>query len=167
MSIGTSENSSVKRRTPRWLWIILIISLALNLLIMGAVGGAWVRYGKWAGPFGSWKGHHLMRGLPEVRREQVSAILEKHRQILRPMRKEVHSAWLDVAGALKERNVDEQKLRNAMAQAQSAEAAARQRLVPMILEVAEVLTLEERRKFVERFQHRRNRYWHRRRDHDH
>lgn len=167
MSIGTSETSATKRRTPRWLWVVMVISLALNLLIIGAVAGAWVRHGKWAGPFGGWKGNYLMRGLPEDRREQVSAILGKHRRTLRPMRQEAHAAWLNVAGVLKEKNLDEQKLRNAIAQAQMAEAAARQRLVPMMLEVAQVLTLEERRKFVEHFQHRRSRHWHRRRDHDH
>ena len=34
-----------KPRTPKWVRVLLALSLALNLLIIGLVGGAMVRFG--------------------------------------------------------------------------------------------------------------------------
>ncbi len=168
MSNVTPDSTAAKRRTPRWIWVLLIGSLALNLLIVGAIGGSWARYHRgWGGPWGGgWHRYGFMRSLPDDRRDRVRVIMKQHRETLRPLRREAHGAWRGVIEVLKADEIDKAKLEQAIASAHEAETAARKRLVPMILEVAAVLTPEERRQFIKRFERRGKRRWWRRRHDD-
>src|SRR5262245_25529917 len=84
-----------KRRVPRWMWLLLIVSLAANLLIVGVLGGSmWAvrRGGYWDAPLFMERMQRFMGGLPADRRAAVRAAFAEYRPQLRPYRQEVRAA---------------------------------------------------------------------------
>ena len=153
------------RRAPRWVWITMIASLALNLLIIGgAIGAAWhFRYThalRGSGP--AHFGKYIMT-LPAERRDQIDQILQAERRLLGPLRREAHRARRAVRRAFVSETFDAARFRELNQRAIESRTKvlrARQELFPKI---AEKLTLEERRKFVEWRAKHRSRRWRRRR----
>ena len=86
-------NASTEKRRWPWGMIVLTVSLALNLLFVGAMAGA-----------GLMRGHHgfhhdgppdfiiqrMLKPLPEEKRKSILAELEKHRKWLEPKFEEIH-----------------------------------------------------------------------------
>jgi uncharacterized membrane protein len=148
--IAASPPLPPKRRTPRWIWALLILSLALNLLIVGVVGGSvWAvrRGGYWDAPLFMERAHRLMRGLPEERRAAVRAIFTEYRPQLEPLRRDVRQARVEI-GRLLERSYTPQELDAALADVFAKETRAREAARPMIASMLNVLRPEERRHFL-------------------
>ena len=83
MSVGAAEaTGAIIHRTPRWMWVLLILSLALNLMILGIVcGSLWaVRHGGlWDAPIALERSQRFMSGLPQERRAEMKAVFFGHK----------------------------------------------------------------------------------------
>lgn len=102
------------RRAPRWVWIVMFVSLAINLLILGGAAGAvWhFRYsralGEGAAP------HHFgafVATLPRAKRERIDAILGAQRDEVRKLRQTVRQARSGVVEAFKTEPFDKERFR--------------------------------------------------------
>jgi uncharacterized membrane protein len=148
--IAAAEPISPKRRTPRWLWTLLFLSLALNLLIVGVVGGSiWAvrRGGFWDAPLFMERTHRFMRGLPEERRALVRYVFAEYKPQLRPYWHDVRQARV-VIGRLVEQGYAPEEFEAALTDMFEKENRARQASRPMIAAMLKLLKPEERRHFL-------------------
>jgi uncharacterized membrane protein len=150
MTTDAALSVSPKRRVARWLWALLILSLALNLLVIGVVGGSlWAvrRGGYWDAPLFMERAHRLMRGLSDERRTAVRAIFAQYRPQLQPSRGALRQARVEL-GRLLARDHSPQELDAALADMLAKEARARDAARPMIAAVLNALKPEERLHFL-------------------
>src|SRR4249919_2303304 len=90
------------RRVPRWLLVALVVSLALNLVIVGSVAGAIWRFRtppQWASAVTP----NLLgyaSTLPAPRRKQLWDATAEERRHIRPFRREVRAAREETVKAL-------------------------------------------------------------------
>jgi uncharacterized membrane protein len=163
-----SPPQAEKARGSRGLKYALIASLALNLLIVGAVAGTMFygfkhpapRFGQGAREdFGL---YGLTHRLPEDRRKELRKQLRQDRKDFRPLVDEIATARREAADKLAAEPFDKAALEAAIANVASKEQALRQAAVNVFLGHAERLTPDERktlaewwRKRSERFQQRR------------
>jgi len=147
-----SQAGSPRRRG--WGRIALIVSLALNLLFIGAAGGSmWARWaGYWGGPGGHnpFAGaiHDLMRALPPERREAAREVLRRHRGEIWTARGEMRKARRDAARAMRQDPFDEAAFRAALAEMGKADVKLRESVGEIAVDLGKTLTLEERRELL-------------------
>ena len=82
------------RRTPRWMLVALLASLAVNLIVVGSVAGAMWRFRK-APPWASAVTPNLLgyaSTLPAERRKRLWEDTTEERRHIRPFRREVRTA---------------------------------------------------------------------------
>ncbi|KAB2851300.1 MAG: periplasmic heavy metal sensor [Hyphomicrobiaceae bacterium] len=136
---------------PRWVKITLILSLAVNLLLVGSIIGHRLatRHGPFASVFRSVDdATRFARKLPAERRQALRAIFEKHREEFRPLVTAVQEARKGVEATLSAEPFDKDKFIAALAALQEAESKARASRRPMAAEMAAILTPEERKRFM-------------------
>mgnify|MGYP000943656995 CR=1 FL=1 len=131
----------------------LIASLALNLLIIGAVAGTMYGFRKHHPRFAE-RGEDfgmmgLTRVLPEERRKEVRKLLRADRANLRPLMEEVRTARREAADKLGADPFDRAGLEAAIANVAEKERAVRSAAVATFLGHAEKLTAEERTKLAD------------------
>lgn len=150
----TSENAVASKgsgcRRLRW---ALIISLALNALIIGAVGGAllFARHGHGWG----WHGHKAFglhgfaRTLPQDRRDVVRTAISDGWTKLKPLRKEVRSARKAARTTLTDTPFEEAKLNAALDAVVAADAKYQRSKMAIFADTAAMLTDAERQELYE------------------
>src|SRR5262245_39678085 len=92
---ATGASGPVRTRTPRWVWVVLVISLALNFLVIGAGARALLR-----APFFMERSGSYMRyaeQLPPERRERVQAAASAVRAEIGESRQELRRARREAA----------------------------------------------------------------------
>ena len=151
----TSPSPSVTTSaTPRWMRVLLVLSLALNLLVAGIVlGDALTDGGAGRGPRPAEMAlDPIARALdPEDRR----AILQELRgdPDLRPLGEEERGAALaGIAAAVRAEPFDSGRLREALAVRSDRIAAAQRAVQEALLSRIATMTPEERAAFVERLE---------------
>src|SRR6185503_12488215 len=152
---GTPRPESI-RRVPRWLLAALLVSLALNLLIVGSVAGAMWRFRK-PPPWASAVTPNLLgyaSTLPAPRRKQLWDTTAEERQHIRPFRREVRTAREETVKALIAEPFEKQRFLAAQARQSDAESRARQAVQDLYVKIAEGLTPDERRAFPGWREHR-------------
>ncbi len=162
--LSEQSSESAKPRSRKWLWVILIISLALNFLTVGAIGGtmwAW-HHGAWGHGPGFRHGWAFMRELPRERRREIRSVIRKYRGTFRPQRKHMRDLGHEVLKTLKAEPFDEQRFAGALEAFYKARAEAHAARHPMIKELARILTPEERELFAKTFRHRLRGFGHHR-----
>jgi uncharacterized membrane protein len=150
MTTDILSTPAPRRRTPRWIWLLLIVSLALNLLVIGIVGGSlWAvrRGGFWDAPLFLERSHRFMRGLSAERRAEVRSIFARHKPELQPLWREVRQARVTM-GRLVERGYTPEEFDVAMSDLFQKEARAREAARPMIAAMLGALRPKERRHFL-------------------
>ncbi len=153
-------------RAPRWVWIALIASLALNLLAVGAIGGALYagrHGGYWGGHRYASNGREFMRNLPAERREELKKLFREHRESLRPYWRQVRSARKEAAAVLREEPFDKTKFEAALDKFYQSELTAREASRPMIVDLAGKLNAGERKILLRTMRHNFLRFGHRHR----
>jgi uncharacterized membrane protein len=136
---------------PRWAKVALIVSLGLNLLLVGSIIGHRLatRYGPFASVFrAADDAARLARKLPAERRQALRAVFDKHREGFRPFIEAVREARKGVEAASAADPFDKEKFIAALTVLQDAEAKAREARRPMAADMAAVLTPEERKRFL-------------------
>ena len=163
----TSDNAVASKgsgcRRLRW---ALIISLALNALIIGAVGGAllFARHGHGWGWYGH-KGfglHGFARTLPQDRRDVISTAINDGWTKLKPLRKEVRSARKAARKTLTDEPFEEAKLNAALDAVVAADADYQRTKMAIFANTAAKLTDAERKELYEWLERHGKRYRQRR-----
>ena len=139
---------------PRRWSKLLIISLAINLLVVGAVAGAWGT-GKWKRPMDLSNGKVLgepglggfVRSLPKERRDVLRKTLDPLRQSSRDQRPIVMRARQDVATALGQTPIEPAQVEHAMENLMVAETAMRKIAIATLVSALNAMTDPERQRF--------------------
>ena len=160
MALGASTMDSV--RTPRWMLVLLVSSLALNLLVLGMVGTLMWRT-RIPPPWAHTVTPNLLgyaSTLPPERRQELWELSAKERQHVRPFRREVRAARDETVKALSAESFDRQRFLAAHARQMEVETRAREAVRDLYATIAQALTPEERHGFeqwrAERKRIRRN-----------
>jgi uncharacterized membrane protein len=151
MTDRASEAASTVQRAPRWMKLALVSSLALNLLILGTVGGSiWAfRHAPSIAARGS--GPHLLgftRTMSGERRFEIWKATRHEVRALRPLRKDVRKARAQAREALVAQPFDKDKFAAAQAHVLEAEVNARREAQKLFVSIAAALTPEERAAFA-------------------
>jgi len=150
-------------RWPRWKSVLLVASLALNLLIFGLVAAAGIKHG-W-GPPPSVQQATLLRfarTLPAERKKEIRAIVRPELRAARPLWRELRQARADARSTMTAEPFDLAKYRQAHDRLLDIETKLRKALHPVYEVVATHLTPEERREYA-KWQARAERPWHKHR----
>lgn len=155
MSVGAINGAGpVARRTPRWMWMLLIVSLALNLMVLGVVcGSMWLvrQGGLWDAPIALERSQRFMQGLPQERRGEIKSIFFGHKPAMVPFWREVRQARLAIGTLIKRGNYTEAELNASMETLFQKEMAARQAAKPMVSDMMAQLKPNERLHFLSVF----------------
>lgn len=163
-----SESSAAAgpmRRTPRWLLAILVVSLLLNGLIVGAFAARrWAFEGHTPWPGSSVNAHLVGYAvtLPGERRRQIWRATEALRAEMRPTRKAMHDARDRARQALVADPFDPQRFAAAQRELFDAEQTTRLATLKLIESIAQQLTPQERAAFADwenKDRHRRRTFW--------
>ena len=159
MTAAPPAEISSGRQAPRWMWIALILSLALNLLIVGMAATAMLHFRKGAGG-------NFIQSLSDDRRAVLKPLLAAQRKAVRPLRRKSREARRQAREVLSAEPFDREKLAAAYQAASDARIALDKARGEWLIKLAEAMTTEERREFLEwRGGHeRQRRRWRRRSD---
>ncbi len=153
------------RRTPRWLLAILVVSLLLNGLIVGAFAARrWALEGHTPWPGSSVNAHLVGYAvtLPGERRREIWRSTEALRAEMRPTRKAMQEARERAREALVATPFDPQRFATAQKELFDAEQTTRLATLKLIQSIAEQLTPQERAAFADwetKDRHRRRSFW--------
>lgn len=144
----------------RWLQALLVMSLAVNLLIAGAVfGGAWVAHHR--PPHGG-LGHPMMlpagpmagpvtrfvAGLPPERRAQLHDVITGHQGAAAEFNKSLAGLRREAADTMLGVPFDRTKLEPLLKRLYEAESSAKVATIPASVTIVQSLTDAERAEFV-------------------
>jgi uncharacterized membrane protein len=158
----------VKVRAPRWMWIALVLSLAVNLFVAGAAARALWHFrdahgGPHPGPDGL---SRYLRSLPADRRDEIASLIEAERAKSRALRRMAREKRRQAARAFEAEPFDAARLEAAAREASEARIALLRQREMLLSTLATKLTAEERRAYISsrRARHDRWRRWHHRRE---
>ncbi|VAW11021.1 hypothetical protein MNBD_ALPHA09-1033 [hydrothermal vent metagenome] len=146
-------------RTRRWVKVVLVVSVAFNLVVLGAIGGHFLKMGRgdrfMAG--GDWaQSLNLIRTLPRERRRMIFDEFQSQREDLRRDRRAISDARSRVGEAL--RSGQPETYRRAFEDLANAEAKALRRFRILMADVASRLTEKERARLARHLQRMRGRH---------
>jgi uncharacterized membrane protein len=145
-----TEGAAPPRRS-RLLVGALVASLAVNLLVLGAVASAAWRFRSPAAAnlqFGPANIMSYLSDLPPDRRAALWSQTVEPRRTMGPLRRAVRAARREMANALKAEPFDQSKFQDAQTRLIEAERQQRVTAAKLFSEVAAKLTPDERRSFV-------------------
>jgi uncharacterized membrane protein len=150
MTGAVQPGAPVKSR--RWLWVILVASLALNALLIGVVlRGVWIARANIAMTGGSIERAlpSFVASLPAERREALGRThLTDISAELRPLRRELRRARVEANRLFLADPFDKAGFVAAQERLLAAEAKLRRAVFDVLPEVGERLTVEERRAYL-------------------
>jgi uncharacterized membrane protein len=165
MSGTAHEQTAPSLRVPRWMWIVLVASLAFNLLGIGLVAGSWwqVRYAR-ATPGGPLPGRiaDFAETLPVERRAGIQDAMNAARAAIKPLRQQARQARREALKAFTSEPFDKDKFAAAHARASAASLEVRQAYLRLLTEIGASLSADERQQFLRWRAHHspRRRWWH-------
>jgi uncharacterized membrane protein len=148
-----------------WLLAVLVVSLLLNGLVLGAVASRW--QAMHAGPpvLGSSSNAQIFGfavTLPKERRREIWKSVEPDRNAMRPLREAVHAARDEARKTLLTEPFDAERYAAAQKRLFEAEQQMRLRAVDVVQAIAKQLTPQERAAFArweEEDRSRRRAFW--------
>jgi uncharacterized membrane protein len=148
-----------------WLLAVLVVSLLLNGLVLGAVASRWKALH--AGPpvLGSSSNAQIFGfavTLPQDRRREIWKSVETDRDAMRPLREAVHAARDEARKALLAEPFDADRYATAQKRLFDAEQQMRRRAIDVVQAIAKQLTPNERAAFArweEDDRSRRRAFW--------
>lgn len=156
MTIETPGIAPAAARAPRWLVVVLSLSLAVNVFVVGWIGAAiWRFHGlpppPDAGP-SNLMGYSV--SLERDRRKEIFESTKAIRRQLRPIRHEVRQARNELAAVIAADPFDEAKFEAAQARLIEKENEARDLTRQLYSQIVKDLTPEERRAYGKWREHR-------------
>jgi len=130
----TSQDQKIVRKSPRWVKILLVLSLAVNMLIIGTVAGSFFfgpghrftgmsSYNNITRPAALHvAGRMLVWKLPRARRQAVFALVRKHREAIAPLFDKLDAKRMELAKILASETTDSQKFKTVFDEITNIEA---------------------------------------------
>jgi uncharacterized membrane protein len=159
------RETSMVRRAPKWLLAVLVVSLLLNGLIVGAVASRWHRGPPGPPALGSSSNSQLYGfavTLPSERWQDVQKAVEGDRAAVRELRQTVHAIRDEARKILVTEPFDAQSYAATQKRLFDAEQTMRLRAIDMVTAVAQQLTPAERAAYArweEEDRSRRRAFW--------
>jgi len=142
---ATGPTTSASPRRWRWVWIALVASLAVNLLLVGLIGGAsWYRARHGWHPPSDGNIVRFVRRLPDERREAIRAAAREDLEALRGLRSQVRQLRRDVNAVLAVEPFDRARFEAALEAVTAAEMRLRRASNEIYAATAQMLTPQER-----------------------
>jgi len=123
-----------------WLYLLLVVSLAINLLITGAVSARWF-LGRQPEPPMAWS----VRDLPLATRQQLQPVFEEAITTLVPLRRALRERERELGVVLQGKDIDPAALEAALASMRKTSEAYQREMHRLALQVLPTLTPKERR----------------------
>lgn len=154
----TDQSSApARRRCPRWLWILLVVSVSLNLVAVGMIGGRYLRKMDRDPELGRWQAR-IVRMLPEERQAMGREIMLGRKAELGEIRNSLMASNRQVWAALRADPFEPAAFQAAL-DARRAAMAQRFGLLHMqMVEITEKLTASERAEIAEKMEERSKRW---------
>ncbi|MEO0620378.1 MAG: periplasmic heavy metal sensor [Pseudomonadota bacterium] len=150
-----TDETRPRWRMPRWGWVLVFSSLALNLLVVGSIIGM-----RFAGPGGGWHaggGHEgrggmrrVLRSLPRDQREEVRALLRSHRETVRPLRRGLREETRKLRPLLRGETLDQAAFKAQLDVIEQRRAAIQRELRTMVEGLAVKLPPDVRARVIAR-----------------
>jgi uncharacterized membrane protein len=158
MSDAPPDTRPTGWRAPRWMWIVLIASLAVNLLGIGIVAGSFwqVRHAR-ATSGGALPGTlaKFADTLPPARGAELRDAVRAAQAAMGPLKQEAREARREAAQVFSSEPFDKDKFAAAHARVLAATLEVRQAYLRLLTDIGGKLSSEERRQFLKwRQQHR-------------
>lgn len=135
-----------KPRAPRWMWILLVVSVALNLIVIGMGIGAIVKFRMhYGGPGAGFA--RFVKTLPDTRQRELKPLIDE-REAIRPLREAAWRARHDARKAFAAEPFDEQKLRQAYLEASAARQALNDARGAWFVKMSMALSSDERSSYL-------------------
>lgn len=152
---GAPESQAPAGPGRNWTRLLLIFSVALNLLFVGALGAHLLRSDTGRRDSGWSMGRDFVRGLPRERRQTILEAFGDHREEFRDRRRAIGEARRQVSQAL--RSGERSDIVAAFSRLADKEAEATREFREIIAEISASLTVEERERFARQIErHRRS-----------
>lgn len=152
----TPQDGAPAERKRRWPKVLLIVSLALNLLVIGGVAGAALTFKK--GGFGGPRHaafaravHDLIGQLPEDRRKATEQLVSEHRAKVRSIRAKMREARRTAVHEFRSESYDEARFKAALESLHDTRSDMHHAMAALMVKLGKALTVEERRAFVRAF----------------
>lgn len=147
-----SDGGQPRRRWRMWLWLILVPSLALNMIVVGALAGAslsWRYMTAFDGPPGADAGLvGFIQSLSPERRKEARQLVRSKSDVIAPLRQEARRSRRAVAGAFIADPFDAAGFRAAQERVIAAEMALRRAQIDIQTSLASRMSSSERREFL-------------------
>ncbi len=129
----------------RWLTLLLLVSLGINLLLAGAYAGWVMSRGKMLHipPEFGWMIREMKS---EATREEIHPLLTKHNKQMRPIRREIGIAQRNFNKLLVEPELDEEAMAESLRRLRDASSQYQVEMHKMMLQILSTLNVEERNK---------------------
>jgi uncharacterized membrane protein len=149
----TAAVTSISRPpAPRWMVFALLVSVALNLVVVGITAASLWRYRLASDLAGAPHVAPNLLGyastLPSERRKLLWARTEDERRIVRPLRRELREARLDLLKVLSAETFDVPQFEVARARLLTADLKAREAVYKLYGDIAASLTSQERQGYM-------------------
>lgn len=123
-----------------WLHLLLVGSLAINLMAAGALSARWVQERRPEPPM-AWSA----RELPPATRQQLQPVFEEARTTIAPLRRSLREQERDLREVLRREDIDLIALESALQSLRETSQAYQREMHRLALEVLPTLTPRERR----------------------
>lgn len=138
----------------RWIKIIFFLSLALNFAVIGVVASKKLGFHKWR--HGGMQ-HHVLKAIPEAKRPEVKKILEDYRKSYPRKRGRMIKNWDQFEALLLDEKFDREKFISAFNQELVQHNQRWTNGGKVIADIAELLTVEERKEVLKKFKQKMKR----------
>ncbi len=122
-----------------WLYLLLVVSLAINLLVAGALSARWL-LGLQPEPPMAWS----VRDLPQTTRQQLNPVFEEAIDTLVPLRRALRERERELRVVLQGEDIDSAALEAALASMRESSEAYQREMHRLALKVLPTLTPRER-----------------------
>ena len=150
---------TTKRKSPRWMKVLLVISLCFNLIVLGAIGSRAFfgppgfkmagKYGRLAHP-GAMRhaGVHLVWKLPKEKRRAIHQLVHDHKDATKPQLKALAEARANFARTLKT-DYKPEEFATALKKMDAAEDTLQNKTHELITVFINKLSPQERKKYAD------------------
>ncbi len=140
--------STVERQAPRWMRILLIVSLGLNLLTVGLIASAAWHIRQAGGFVIHGRLSTFVDNLPAERAAVLRSIVDDRRSSVRPLRQEAREKRREATELFIADSFDKEKYAAAQDRLLEAELRVRRAHLKVLTEVASQMTVDERRAYL-------------------
>ena len=160
-----TQDPQIVRKSPRWMKILLVLSLALNLLIIGTIAGSFffgpghrftgmAPYNRIARPAALHvAGRMLVWKLPRERRRAVFELVQKQRTQMAPAFERLDEKRAELANILAAENLDTERFKTVFDEITKIEADIHLQAATLTEKFISGLHPAERRLYAEILQH--------------